>query len=182
MIPQHYLDMINSIRTYYRDLEQDRVNTTNAQVGMWRTSTDKDQQRLTELTNQFMQTGVFIFANRWETIPKVGRTHGQHYTQRMTVYARQLAKSLKRPYVRVENNSLYIPKLKKLDVLSTPFLFTAKPPIEYVYYAREPGVYEVTNRVSIREYYFMGNEGKQHLDTWLEYIKSPECRSALGIT
>lgn len=186
MLPETYLNTLKDMRTYYRHMEEQTIKNTENATRAYRQSNDQYEARVTEITNKFLETGVFFLSNGWEFIPKTNRKHGEWYHTTMAVYCRGLAKSMKRPFIRlVGDHTLFVPATKRLDVLTTPLMFCSQKP-EYPghigYGIRPGGVYEMSRYTSLREYRFHFEEGKAHLATWLEYIKSPECRKALGIT
>lgn len=185
MLPESYLNTLKDMRTYYRKREEDETKHANSRVESYRQSNDQYEARVTEITNKFLETGVFFLANGWESIPKVSRSHVEWDHTTTAVYCRGLAKSMKRPFIRlIADHTLLVPALKKLDVLTTPFMFSAQKPEfgGFLIAQDKPGVYEMGRYTSLREYRFHGEAGKAHLETWLEYIKSPECRKALGLT
>jgi hypothetical protein len=181
MLPETYTSTIKEMRNYYRSLEESQLKSAVSAAEGFRKSNDDYAARITEITAQYLETGVFFLKSHWEGIPKTSRTHGQWYTTTMATYCRSLAKSLKRPFIRLQGDTLLtVPKQKRLDVLTVPLMFIAQKP-ETPWRINGPGVWEPARHTSLREYFFNGEEGKAQLQMWLEYIKSPECRKAMGI-
>lgn len=184
MLPEVYLDTVGSIRTYYRELEEKQLKNAVSSAEGYRKSNDVHAKRITEITNKFLDTGVFFLLSGWEYLPKTDRSRGEWYHTTMSKYCRNLAKSLKRPFIRMEGDyRLLLPATKRVDILTTPFVFTA---VHTSYTWGIPtdaqhGVYEMKRYTSLREYRFHGDEGQRQRETWLEYIKSPECRKAMGL-
>lgn len=181
-LPTHYTEIMNTLREHYDAREQEQTDQTTRALADIRQRRKQNQDKLTEFTARYMETGVFILNNMWDSYEKPFRNNGEWYRCTMNSYAKDLAHSLKRPFVRLYSDTLILPKTKKLAVLTTPFMFVAK---EYkygqAYTTAGGGVFELTNYTSQYRYSFSGEEGLAWKQRWLEYIKEPECRTALGL-
>ena len=179
-LPTHYTEIMNTLREHYDAREQEQTDQTTRALADIRQRRKQNQDKLTEFTARYMETGVFILNNMWDSYEKPFRNNGEWYRCTMNSYAKDLAHSLKRPFVRLYSDTLILPKTKKLAVLTTPFMFVAKKynPREY---PNSNGVYELEHYTSQYRYGFSGDEGMAWKARWLEYIKEPECRAALGL-
>jgi hypothetical protein len=187
-LPQHYLDTIHALRTTYDDVEQNAVIDLQNTISNVRRRRTQNEDMITKVTKEFLSTGIYVAdTNAWASYDKPHRKYGQATSIPLTKYIRELAQSTKRPYVRLINSSLYVPKTKKLSILTTPFLFVAKKTEATSWgYTKIPmdeeGVFEITRYKTLYAYYFKGNAGQEWMNTFLNYIREPECRRALGLT
>jgi hypothetical protein len=186
-LPTHYTNIIKTLHQRFDTLEKNVMVDAQGKIENIRYRREANTSKVTEFTANFLSTGIFMLqygSETYEIEPKYAYQRG--YTT-LNLYARELAKQLKRPFVRLYNDRLIIPKTKKLSILTTPFLFVAKKP--------EPSNWRYNNALNIQEgvieninykslycYDFRGNEGKEWRQTFLNYIKEPECRRALGLT
>lgn len=196
-LPTHYTNIIKTLHQRFDTLEKNTMIDAQGKIENIRARREANTSKVTEFTANFLSTGIFMLqfgSETYEIEPKYAYHRG--YTS-LNLYARELAKELKRPFVRLYNNRLLIPKTKKLSILTTPFMFIAKKPgpshyhIRYNMLAQEGGVIELAQEGGVIEipsfkslycYDFRGNEGKEWRETFLNYIKEPECRRALGFT
>jgi hypothetical protein len=183
-LPAHYTNIIKTLHQRFDTLEKNTMIDAQGKIENIRHRREANTSKVTEFTANFLSTGIFMLqfgSETYEIEPKYAYQRG--YTS-LNIYARELAKQLKRPFVRLYNDRLLIPKIKKLSILTTPFMFVAKKPEPTRYglgYALN-GVIENQNYKSLYCYEFRGNEGKEWRETFLSYIKEPECRRALGLT
>jgi hypothetical protein len=187
-LPTHYTNIIKTLHQRFDTLEKHTMIDAQGKIENIRARREANTSKVTEFTANFLSTGIFMLqfgSETYEIEPKYAYQRG--YTS-LNLYARELAKELKRPFVRLYNNRLLIPKTKKLSILTTPFMFVAKKPDPSHYHSRynmlaqEGGVIEIPSFKSLYCYDFRGNEGKEWRETFLSYIKEPECRRALGFT
>ena len=179
-LPTHYTDLIRSLRDHYDAEEKKATDAVNTQLESIRYRRKQNTDKITNFTATFMETGVFVLDWPHETYEKPNRGYNEHYGTTLNKYAQALAHSLRRPFVRLYGESLIVPKTKKLSVLTTPLMFVAKK-YDYPYKVDSYGVIELTHFTSLYKYWFRGSEGQEWRTRWLEYIKEPECRAALGL-
>lgn len=186
-LPAHYTNIIKTLHQRFDTLEKNVMVDAQSKIENIRYRREANTSKVTEFTANFLSTGIFMLqygSETYEIEPKYAYQRG--YTS-LNMYARELAKQLKRPFVRLYNDRLLIPKTKKLSILTTPFLFVAKKPEpsnwRHNYALNEQGgVIENIHYKSLYCYDFRGNEGKEWRQTFLNYIREPECRRALGLT
>ena len=182
-LPTHYTDLIKSLHQRFDKLETEAMSEAQNKIENIRFRRTANTSKVTEFTANFLETGIFIlqYGNETHEIATQRGYYQRGYTT-LNLYARELAKSLKRPFVRLYGDKLLIPKTKKLSILTTPFMFVAQKaqPARY-HEPMQQGVIEYTHYSSLYCYQFKGREGIEWRDTFLNYIRSPECRAVLGL-
>jgi hypothetical protein len=182
-LPTHYTTLIKTLHDRFDKLERDTMIDAQIKIENIRLRRTANTSKVTEFTANFLDTGIFILQYGSETYEvETKRAYERGYTT-LNLYARELAKQLKRPFVRLYGDRLLIPKTKKLSILTTPFMFIAQKPKPLSYHEpAQQGVVEHTHYSSLYCYQFKGREGIEWRDTFLKYIREPECRRALGLT
>ena len=183
-LPTHYTTLIKTLHERFDKLERDTMIDAQIKIENIRLRRTVNTSKVTEFTANFLDTGIFILQYGSETYEvETKRAYERGYTT-LNLYARELARSLKRPFVRLYKDKLLIPKTKKLSILTTPFMFVAQKPKPFRYSdeVMQQGVIEHTHYSSLYCYEFKGRDGIEWRDTFLKYIREPECRRALGLT
>lgn len=184
-LPTHYTTLIKTLHERFDKLETEAMTEAQNKIENIRLRRTANTSKVTEFTANFLDTGIFILQFGSETYEvAVERGYYRRGYTTLNLYARELAKQLKRPFVRLYGDRLLIPKTKKLSTLTTPFLFVAQKakPFRYGDQTVQQGVIEHTHYKSLYCYEFRGHEGIEWRDTFLKYIREPECRRVLGLT
>jgi hypothetical protein len=183
-LPKPYTDLIKSFNEHYNAREKAITDMAQDQLKNIREARTKNEEVITKATQQFLEIGIHIYEpNTWSVYEKPHRQNGGHYHTPISKYLRELAHYLGRPYIDMPQSLLNIPKLKKLDVLTVPFMMVAQKTDRNAWntYALPAGVWELNHYASKTSYYFKGEVGEEMRKVFLEYIKAPECKKALGI-
>ena len=117
-LPTHYTTLIKTLHERFDKLERDTMIDAQIKIENIRLRRTANTSKVTEFTANFLDTGIFILqygSETYEIEPKCAYQRG--YTS-LNLYARELAKSLKRPFVRLYKDKLLIPKTKKLPIIT----------------------------------------------------------------
>ena len=182
-LPTHYTTLIKTLHDRFDKLETEAMTEAQNKIENIRLRRTANTSKVTEFTASFLDTGIFILQFGSETYEvAVERGYYKRGYTTLNLYARELAKQLKRPFVRLYGDRLLIPKTKKLSILTTPFMFVAQKAKPRYHEPPQQGVVEHTHYSSLYCYEFRGREGIEWRDTFLKYIREPECRRVLGLT
>jgi len=192
MIPPLYADVMQRIRTYHtKEIDKARERYEREHKRHVARLAD-EQEHLTKAVATFLELGVFMPQTcAWGEIATDGRGGRSRSHEHPITIVRDMARELKRPFVEVYNDYVQIPRVKRLQVLTLPFVLVVKdgyPGVHHrwktTYVPIEPSSPVIRDKMyrTIDRYHFIGETGKQFREAFLEHLKTPECRKALKLT